>query len=505
MRRLPIRFRLIVALLLALLTACHDRSSRQAPEPPSLAESAPHGPPGEACLAVTGVTLIDGTGRAPRSGITVVVRGDRIAAVGVPANTPIPAGATVLDGRDKYLIPGLWDMHAHLADPSFYDLLIRHGVTGVRHMMTINPAFSPREPADRATGPVRPRLVKTDHVLDGPDSLFPFPLSLSVYRAVTADEARDAVGKIRAKGNDFLKVYNQLPREAYFAAVAEARDRGLPVVGHVPHAVTVVEASNAGQQTIEHLDGVAFACSYREARIRAEQRLGPGPGAGPGDATRWRLQVLAHDSFDSDKAATVFRAFADNGTWHVPTLVQTRAMAHLADPVPINPALEELLPPLLRHFWEREIVAGGVKLPNLGLQLNPADLADRRALFDGDLALVRRMHRSGVRVLAGTDTPAPFVVPGASLHDELVLLVEAGLTPAEALRAATLNAAMCLGWEKDLGAVEPGKLADLVLLSRDPLADIRNTRSVEVVIVGGRVAFESLAGAGAPAGLRKGN
>jgi imidazolonepropionase-like amidohydrolase len=510
MPRLPIRSRLTVALLLALLTAASvavvviggwcvsDRPLPSVPAGPGgpaprklLPEPPADGDPG---LVIRPVTVVDVVTGRHRPDSAVVVHGDRIASVGPAATARVPAGATVINGREKYLIPGLWDMHAHLADESFYDLLICHGVTGVRHMMTINPAFRPGEPADRAVGPVQPRLVKADHVLDGPDTLFPFLLRGSVYRAGTAAEARDAVGQIRGKGNDFLKVYNHLPREAYLAAVAEARAVGLPVVGHVPHAVTVVEASHAGQRTIEHLDGVAFACSSLEARIRAELCLAPGPGAGPGDATRWRLQVLAHDSFDAGKAAAVFRAFADNGTWHVPTLVQTRAMAQVADPAPIDAALQKQLPPLLRHFWEREVVAGGVKLPNLGIRLNRADLADRRALFDGDLALVRRMHRAGVRVLAGTDTPAPFVFPGASLHDELALLVEAGLTPAEALRAATLNAAVCLGREKELGAVEPGQLADLVLLARDPLADVRNTRSVEAVIVGGRVAFGPPAG-----------
>jgi imidazolonepropionase-like amidohydrolase len=450
------------------------------PDPPA---------PGGPWLVITPVTVVDvATGRY-RPDSAVIVRGDRIASVGPAATTPVPAGATVIDGRGKYLIPGLWDMHAHLADPSFYDLFIRHGVTGTRHMMTVNPAFSPREPANRAVGPVQPRVVKADHVLDGPDSLFPFPLSLSVYRAGNAAEARDAVGKIRGKGNDFLKVYSLLPRDAYFAAADEARRSGLPVYGHVPRSVTAAEASAAGQRTIEHLDGVAIACSSDEARLRADLSAGPGPGAKLGDVTGWRLYLLAHEAFDDAKAEALFRVFADNGTWHVPTLVQMRAMARLAAADLIDPALEEQLPPLLRRFWVREVVAGGVKLPNLGIRLNTADLADRRALFDGCLALVRGMHRAGVRLLAGTDTPAPFVVPGASLHDELALLVDAGLTPAEALRAATLNAAVCLGREKDLGAMEPGKLADLVLLTRDPLADIQNTRSVEAVIIGGRAAF----------------
>jgi imidazolonepropionase-like amidohydrolase len=145
------------------------------------------------------------------------------------------------------------------------------------------------------------------------------------------------------------------------------------------------------------------------------------------------------------------------------------------------------MPKLVADFWQRELKEGGVRLPMVGLSFTKADLMEWKGLYEKDLELVRLMHNAGVQMLAGTDTPAPYVVPGHSLHEELGLFVEAGMTPAEALRTATLNPARCLGREKDLGTIEAGKYADLVLLSANPLIDIRNTHAIEMVTVGGRV------------------
>jgi imidazolonepropionase-like amidohydrolase len=163
-------------------------------------------------------------------------------------------------------------------------------------------------------------------------------------------------------------------------------------------------------------------------------------------------------------------------------------MAHLADPDALPADVETALPKTLAGFWKREVTADGVSVPNMGTRFDRKDLRDREALVRGDVEMVRRMHKAGVRLLAGTDTSAPLVVPGLSLHQELGLLVEAGLTPAEALRAATLAPAQCLKMDDRLGTVEAGKLADLVLLGKNPLDDIRNTLTVEAVVAGGRVA-----------------
>lgn len=448
----------------------------------------PPPPPAPRDVAITNVTVVDVAAGVNRPGLTVVVRGDTIAAVGPADSTRPPDGSTVIDGTGKYLIPGLWDMHAHLADPALPELFTRHGVTGVRHMFSVNPFYTYKPPQDSNTGPVHPRVFAANQLLDGPDTAFPMPADINVVKATDAASARAAVRILREKGNKFVKVHAALPREAYLAAVEEAKVFGLAVVGHVPRSVTAAEASDAGQLTIEHLDGVAVLCSSLEKRLLYQLREPPAPGRKVDTATGWRVQVEAHRNPDPAKADALFRKFREKGTWHVPTLVQTRAMARLAEPDALDPEVEKGLPKLLKYFWKRQITADGVKLPNMGINYSRRDLADRAELYEGDLGLVRRMHKAGVRLLAGTDTPAPLVVPGLALHDELALLVEAGLTPAEALRAATANPAECLGLADRAGAVEAGKWADLVLLSANPLHDIRNTRSIVCVLVGGRVA-----------------
>lgn len=504
---------LVIVVALGTLAGCHRKAPREEPKPartethipafalapPEQSEPSPPSPPVAGDLAIANVTVIDVVAGVARSNQTVVVQADTIAAIGPAATTRFSDDVRVIDGRGKFLIPGLWDMHAHLADPAMPDLFARHGVTGVRHMFSINPAYKYQAPKDAITGPVHPRVIAAHQLLDGPDTAFPWPADANVVKARDAATARAAVRAIREKGNDFVKVHAALSREAYFAAIEEARVYGMAVVGHVPRSVTAAEASDAGHLTIEHLDGVAVQCSSLEERLLCTLRHPPAIGGKSDVATAWRVQVEAHRNPDPAKADALFRKFAKNGTWHVPTLVQTRAMARLGDPSALDPTVERELPQLIKHFWKRQVTEVGVTLPNMGIKLSGPDLADRRSLYSGDLNLVGRMHTAGVRLLAGTDTPAPLVVPGAAVHDELALFVEAGLTPAEALRTATVNAAECLKMTDRAGSINAGKWADLVLLEANPLENIHNTRLISAVIVGGRIAMREFI---APAGLR---
>jgi imidazolonepropionase-like amidohydrolase len=449
------------------------------------------------------VTVIDVAAGLAQPNVTVVVQGERIVAV-VPAASRLTPATALVDGSGKFLIPGLWDMHVHLipviegvpglggkqdskTDPAFLALLTRHGVTGVRHMFSFNPGYVYRPPANPRDEPVHPWVVAANQMLDGdPPVLAGFARS-NVVVAKTAAEARAAVRELKKRGNHFVKVYSNLSKEAYLAALDEAKQLGIDVAGHVPRGVSAAEASAAGQRSIEHLDGVSVAGSSLEARLRAERLVVP---LKPDAATGWRVQVEAIDSRDERKLGALIETFRTNQTWHVPTLVQTRAVGLLGDPKEPPPAHLADLPPAVKFVWRREFRPdGGVKVPLLGIELSRHDLCDRKRLLEGDRELVTRLHRGGVQLLAGTDTPAPLVVPGLSLHEELALLVEAGLTPAEALRTATLNPAQYLRREKDLGTVEVGKFADLVLLSANPLDDIKNTRRIVSVWIGGRKAY----------------
>jgi imidazolonepropionase-like amidohydrolase len=445
-------------------------------------------PPSRPALAIRHVTVIDATGAPPRADMTVLVQGDRITAVAADDSLAVPAGARVVDGRGKFLIPGLWDMHAHLTHPAFGPLNVANGVTGARHLFSTNPWYSPRR-SKRPGGPLFPRLVAAERVLDGPVSILAWPVNRNVVAAANGAEARAAVRRLKADGEDFVKVYSTLPREAYLAAVAEARALGLPVVGHVPYSLSAAEASDFGQKSIEHLSGVALAGSRDEkvlmGRLRTWMAAGKGSTLDMGEA--WRIEAQACRSLDRDRTEKLFRRFAKNGTWHVPCLAQRRIWGRLDDRAFVDDPRLRHLPPVQRGLWKVERTEDGVRLPMLGMAFTRADLGSFRFQYRKDRELVAGMHRAGVRLLAGTDSPVPYSFPGFGLHDELELLVGVGLTPLEALQAATRNPAEFLGRQKDLGTVEAGKLADLVLLDASPLSDVRKTRKIAAVVLGGRL------------------
>jgi imidazolonepropionase-like amidohydrolase len=422
-------------------------------------------------LAITGVTVIDATGAPARPDVTVIVTGDRITAVATAGEVRVPEGAQLLDGKGKYLIPGLWDMHVHTVGPSYLPLYLANGVTGIRDMHAMDPGaiFGLRKQVQEGKQP-GPRIVAAGPLVDGPKPFVPGALV-----AANAEAGREAVRKLKKMGADFVKVYTKLPREAYLAIADEAKKQGLPFAGHVPESVSAAEASDLGQKSIEHLTGVELACSDREAELRREAAAAL---AKADNQAAWellaRIGAQAGDSFSDRKARALYVRFVRNSTWQVPTLSVLRSLVSLDDPkFTADPRLK-YMPPSLHSYW--------------ALKLSPETAAGLKRASKRATRLVRAMHQAGVPFLAGTDTSNPYIFPGFSLHDELALLVsEGGFTPLEALQAATREPARFLGREKDLGTVEPGKLADLVLLDADPLADIHNTTKIAAVVADGRL------------------
>ena len=378
---------------------------------------------------------------------------------------PAP-GVVVIDATGEFLIPGLWDMHVHLdAQGSELRTLAANGITGIREMYSAIPIATLS--AWRAR-PENPRIAAAGF-LDGPLMLTSGPARPDAYAVGNAEEARQAVGLLQARGADFLKVYNGLPREAYYAIAQESKRLGIPFAGHVPEAVSPAEASAAGQLSQEHLINILLACSSQEEELRA-QRISTmnDPAISPVERA---LQLGfpdpqgLFDTYDDAKAAALFKTFVKNGTWHTPTLA------------------------LLQGFLaDKERARRLLYMQDLSAEVFDGWMARISALLDRYKKLVRDMHRAGVDFLAGTDTgPNNPVQVGVGLHDELELLVESGFTPIEALQTATRNPARYFGRLKDMGTIKPGKLADLVLLSANPLDDIRNTRKIAVVILRGRV------------------
>jgi imidazolonepropionase-like amidohydrolase len=468
--RCLLRFSLPLILLLALCGVCGWGQSLA----------------GRRVTVIEHVTVIDATGHAAQPDSTVVIDRDRIVAVVPWKKAHIPKNAQIVDGAGKFLIPGLWDMHVHGASdaraPWSHLLFVANGVVGARDMSGPPDAHVWRAAQASNPGP-SPTIYLGSPIVDGPNPVWPDSI-------VVSDEAqaREVVDQQQQRGADFLKVYSRLPRNVYFAIADEANKRGLPFEGHVPELVTAAEASSAGQKSIEHLTRVADGCSKEEAEIDSEMQRLEALFRAPDAAMAQkmdsgkniiRLNMRVVTSFDEATAQSLFTLFVKNGTWQTPTLTLLRAQ--IDDPLPENDPRLKYLSKEVRAKWD----AGYYR--NFPPEPRAAMAKLTKAQFDESMRLVGLMYRAGVPILAGTDAMNPQCFPGFGIHDELALLADAGLSPLAALQAATRNAAQFMGQLDRRGTIEVGKIADLVLLDADPLADIHNTRSIRAVVLNGKL------------------
>lgn len=437
-------------------------------------------------LAITHVTLIDATGSAPQSDVTVLIADQHIAAIGPTSKTTIPSDAQVLDAIGKCLIPGLADMHVHLTgagEPAgsrefILPLLLANGITTVRDMGGYLESLVPLRKEIEAGKRLGPQIYFPGPYLDGsPPSFQP---SFVVTNSVQASED---VHSLIQRGVDFIKVQSILSRDAYFAIAVACKREQITFVGHVPDRVTAAEASDAGQKSIEHLTGVLRACSKDEPRLMREQSFSPAKKETPAQSharqLAWQRELLS--SYSDKKANELIGKFIANQTWQVPTLVLLKKDAF---PTPeTDPSQDPRQKYIPKHFlegWEK-----GTRDRDKGTTQPEFEL--RTALLAKSMQFVGKMNSAGGRIMAGTDSAAPYVFPGSSLHDELALLVQAGLTPMQALQSATKNPAEFLGKLETQGTIEQGKFADLVLLDANPLDDIHNTQKIRAVILRGKL------------------
>ena len=429
--------------------------------------------PAPSPTVITHATIVNpGTSSVQRNR-TVVITGDRITSVSDADKFQLPKNARVIDASGQYLIPGLWDMHVHSAFGDWFPggrdiilpLFIANGVTGVRDMGGDIPVLIEWRKEIASGQIVGPRMVISGPMLDAylPNGKLRFPSSIAVSTPATAVAAVDS---LKAQGVDFIKVQSVISHDAYLAAAAEAHKQGLPIVGHVPDKVRIQEVVEAGQKSIEHLMGIFEGCSTEEDKfIKGEGNL-----------------KLLLTTQDQQRCESLIKLLAQNQTWQVPTLAWQRGGTFLDQRDLKHDPLDKYVPAYWRDVtWHRftdEMMPDLLRDP----------LALRQDYFAHNLQIVGAMHRAGVPFMAGTDTaPGVYIVPGFSLHDELANFVEAGFTPMEALQTATSNPARFLGMEASFGAVEPGKIADLVLLSANPLEDIRNTRKISIVVANGHI------------------
>lgn len=375
-------------------------------------------------IALAHVTIIDVRDGSEKTDMTILISGSRITALGPSSEIPLPKRVRAINGRGKFLIPGLWDMHIHSdGDERTLRLLVEWGITGARDMSgDITKLVEARRRI--ANGDLLgPRLLIAGPRLMGP----PAETDEEVWVLHSPDGARRAIYSLAEMHVDFVKVHDGLARDTFLAIAAAAKANGLTFVGHVPASMTPAEVSDLGQKSIEHLEFVPKPC------LVLFHPADPTPvGSAP-------------PGCDAKSIEDLLQRFAQNGTWLDPTIQSFRYFAPTQ--------------------WG-SILAG---FRNITVQI----------------------RQDKISILTGTDWSSFLgekgALPGGSLHDELALLVEAGFTPTEVLRAATLNPALFLGLSDSLGTIAVGKIANLVLLEADPVQDIHNTRRISAVILEGQL------------------
>lgn len=432
-------------------------------------------------LAITGVTLIDGAGRAPLADAVVVIEEGRFSRVGPAAATPVPDGVSVIDGRNRFLIPGLVDMHVHAGTPDreHLPLFIAAGVTTVLDLGGQVPDLAAYRAAIESGGKIGPRLFFTGPMLEEGAAFAGFA---HMSREIDADRVEAEVDRLADAGVDAIKLYVTVRPETARRACARAHARGLRVFMH-QQATWGADAAEAGVDCLEHIM-VFSELAPREGRPDVTHMT-------PFEYGGWMWRWLPEIDPRGPEVQRLYEQMLATDTALDPTLVLFAARAAalgddggdtaLDDPerTPLLPLLPQAVADELTGRWaERRRAAAGA---------SDNARARTRQGWQNLLALVGGFYAAGGRVLAGTDCPNVAIVSGYSLHRELELLVRAGLSPLAALQAATRRPAERLDRQDVFGAIKPGLSADALLLRADPLADIRNTRAIERVIARGAV------------------
>lgn len=433
---------------------------------------------------IRGTTIVDVDQGTLLQDRDVLLKGGRIAEITDAGRATSVGDAQIIDGRGSYLIPGLWDMHIHPfgaqnlnTTASMLGLLLANGVTGIRDPGVINGKIKSQVMTQIAGG----ELYSPPRIYDGV-SIIADTTKPGFTQVSSAQQGREAVGHLAKQGAAFIKVHTTLPPEAYFAVAEQAKAVGLPLIGHVPWTVAAGEASDNGQLTIEHFMGVMLGCTGEEqAALDTLNRIYR-PNAGEADqdeqSAAWRARrLVAHDSpLELATCERLLRRLSANGTWQTPTLISGAKFAQANEAEFAADERLQYVPAELKGFWQ-----GGVRWLE-------SDRAANTRWYQRHTEIAALLEKTGSLLLVGSDAPAiPLVIPGFSVHEEMQLLTEQGLSNLYVLQAATINPAKVLRVEDRLGSVAEGKLADLVLLEGNPLEDIRNTQKIRAVIADGRV------------------
>jgi len=399
-------------------------------------------------LALVGATLIDGTGKPAITDAAVVIEHGRITAAGARAGVTIPANATVIDEHGKTLLPGLWDMHAHFEQVEWGPIYLAAGVTTVRDCGNELEFITSVRDAVAAGRGLGPRILAAG-VVDGSGKL-----TIGTQRVDTPEQARQWVDRYHEAGFQQMKIYSSMKLENVKAVADEAHRLGMTVTGHVPEGLNAYQVIEAGQDQINHIQYIA---DIMHAPL-------------PADASRDdRRKAAANIDLNSAEAQKALAFLKAHNTVVDPTmaLFEFFTATTVKPPASFEPGAAKVAPELAEQLTDVE---------------PPSDRSQQlQKMFDKYVEIVAALHKAGIRIVAGTDQ----AVPGYSLHREIEIYNQAGFTPMEAIQAATIVPARAMGLDKELGTVEAGKRADLIVIDGNPLEDIHATRNVEFVITNG--------------------
>ena len=460
--------RIIVLGIFFILSGAARRGTSQTVRAVAYHNQTAQNPPSGAVLqAIIHVTLIDpGTGADEQEDMTILIRNSKIVAVQKSTEARIAPGTLIHDERGRFVMPGLWDAHIHLTQvgPNAFPLLLANGITSVRDMGSDLIEIRQWQAA-RAAGALIPRILTPGPKLDG----MSYEESLHAeYRPdrviVTSPEtARATVDALKKANVDFIKVHNGMTPDIYDAIAKEAHAVGLPFEGHLPTAGPLAAASE-GQRTLEHGQHMVLCSEADWQKIQTE------PPDRAVDEETWCATP--------DVQQKMFPAIVGAGEWLTPTLVVWRSGDMIGRPdvktLAQNLSGSSTVWPELQVWWDSELA---LATPFTDFQ---------RSLIAKVPAMTAAASRAGVRLLAGTDTGDPYVIPGFALQDELELMVAAGVPTLKALQSATSEPAAAFGLSSTLGGVAVGKVADLLVLNGDPLRDVSNTRKISAVVFNGR-------------------
>jgi len=432
-----------------------------------------------------------------KENMTIVISNNEIIKVEKTSDLKLSKKNKIYDGTGKFIIPGLWDSHVHFAfeeelASSMFNLFMAYGITSVRDTGGEINFLKDWKNKSKSNPDIYPRVKIAGPLIDGEynvyngNSVYFPPLSV---RTASVEETEAQVKELIKNGVDFLKAYEMLTPDQFRVITKIAKENGLKVTGHIPLSMDVISASNMGLNSIEHLRNLEMSSTpdtegllkLRRAALKNKDRL-------LGSSLRTSLhnsqRMSSIRNIDSTELKNVIKVLAKNQTWQIPTLILYKGWAYQ-----LYEGLEwknsfDFLPIEIKNKWNSQIES------IQSIENNKATLGlikNRKEFANWGQSMTRLMNKMDIKFMAGTDTPIEFQTPGYSLHNELEMLVESGFTTLEALEAATYNPSLYFNMENELGLIKEGQIANLVILSDNPLDDISNTKKIEAVIKNGNL------------------